>query len=103
MVAHLLKQSRSFVDAKVKLVCDPYLDYFLKREKDPFPQKPNPTSHATTTAAAAAAAARLFRKYPSFFSQFQPSPFLSLQVMLTSSNDPLQKRISQSQLDVSPE
>ncbi|GLT97037.1 hypothetical protein SLE2022_146240 [Rubroshorea leprosula] len=97
-LAHRLNQSRSFVDAKVKWVRDPYLDHAVEREKDlkqilslknqivSSPSKSLPVASISPLKAhlnLPTTASKLFQKFPSFFSQFQPSASLPLHVKLT--------------------
>ncbi|PON83931.1 Plant organelle RNA recognition domain containing protein [Trema orientale] len=95
---HRFNPTRTFVDARVKWVRDPYLDFAVEREKnlkqaisfkhqilsDPSRSLPlslasllKPRLDLSTTAS------NFFRKYPSFFSLFQPSPGLPPRVKLT--------------------
>ncbi|ESQ54898.1 hypothetical protein EUTSA_v10025470mg [Eutrema salsugineum] len=93
-----LQQRRTFVNARVKWVSDPYLDEAVQREKnlkqllslkDRIVSSPSksvllsslsllkPLVNLHITAAA------FFQKYPSVFTIFQPSPSLPLHVRLT--------------------
>ncbi|KAF5740306.1 hypothetical protein HS088_TW11G00373 [Tripterygium wilfordii] len=95
---HRLHCCRTFIAAKVKWVCDPYLDTAVSKEKDLkqaiclknqiifSPSKSLPLSslsllksplHLSTTAS------KFFQKYPFIFRQFQPSPSLPLHIKLT--------------------
>ncbi|EXB29035.1 hypothetical protein L484_018452 [Morus notabilis] len=93
-----LNQSRTFVDAKVKWVRDPYLDFVVEREKDLFqaisfknqilsdPSKSLPLSLASILKPhfhLSIPSSKFFQKYPSFFTLFQPSPGLPPRVKLT--------------------
>lgn len=98
-IPYRLSQTRGFVDAKVKWVRDPYLDFAVQREKNlrqvislknlivSNPSKSLPLSSVsllkqnlkvpTTTVS------KFFQLYPSVFTQFQPSPGLHPLVKLT--------------------
>ncbi|KAK8625378.1 hypothetical protein V6N13_090251 [Hibiscus sabdariffa] len=97
-VPHRLLLVRRFVDARIKWVRDPYLDTAVEREKNfsevfslknqivSSPSKSLPLSSLSPLKAhfnLPTSAAKLFQKYPSVFSQFQPSPSLPLHVKLT--------------------
>ncbi|GMN26766.1 hypothetical protein TIFTF001_001419 [Ficus carica] len=93
-----LNQSRSFVDAKVKWVRDPYLDFVVEREKDlaqalsfknhilSDPCKSLPLSLVSLLKPKLhlpIPSSRFFHNHPSFFSVFHPSPSLPPRVRLT--------------------
>ncbi|KAK8987516.1 hypothetical protein V6N11_027266 [Hibiscus sabdariffa] len=97
-VPHRLLLVRRFVDARIKWVRDPYLDTAVEREKNfkevlslknqivSSPSKSLPLSSLSPLKAhfnLPTSTAKLFQKYPSVFSQFQPSPSLPLHVKLT--------------------
>ncbi|TQE07384.1 hypothetical protein C1H46_007037 [Malus baccata] len=95
---HRFNTIRTFVNAKVKWVRDPYLDYVVEREKD-LKQSislknqilSNPSQSLPLSAASLlkphldlpTTSSKFFHKYPSFFSIFQPSPGFPPHVKLT--------------------
>ncbi|CAK7357112.1 unnamed protein product [Dovyalis caffra] len=95
---HQLHQTRTFIAARIKWVCDPYLDTAVSKEKDlkqvisfknqiissPSTSLPlsslsllKPYLNLPTTAL------NFFHKYPTVFCQFQPSPSLPFHIKLT--------------------
>lgn len=97
-VPHRLNRIRTFVQARVKWVGDPYLDFAVQREKDlkqaisfknqivSQPSKSLPLSSASLLKPHLnlyTSSYNFFLKYPSFFSIFQPSPGLPPRVKLT--------------------
>ncbi|KAL5854425.1 hypothetical protein ACOSQ3_004381 [Xanthoceras sorbifolium] len=93
-----LQQTRTFVNAKVKWVPDPFLDTAVSREKDlkqvlslkdqivSSPTKSLPLSFLSPLKPhldLPTTAQKFFHKYPSVFQQFQPFPSLPLRVKLT--------------------
>ncbi|VVA24328.1 PREDICTED: ROOT PRIMORDIUM DEFECTIVE [Prunus dulcis] len=98
LLPHRFNTIRAFVNAKVKWVRDPYLDYAVEREKDlkqviSFKNQiiSNPSKSLPLSAASLlkphlnlpTTSSKFFQKYPSFFSVFQPSPGLPPHVKLT--------------------
>ncbi|XP_039059711.1 protein WHAT'S THIS FACTOR 9, mitochondrial-like [Hibiscus syriacus] len=96
-VPHRLVLVRNFVDARIKWVRDPYLDTAVEREKNlkeilslknqifSSPSKSLPLSSLSPLKShfnLPTSASKLFHKYPSIFSQFQPSPSIPLHVKL---------------------
>ncbi|OMO75198.1 hypothetical protein CCACVL1_16295 [Corchorus capsularis] len=93
-IPHRMLLVRTFVNARIKWVREPFLDMAVRREKNlkpiislknqivSYPSNSLPVSsdfsplktHFTS---------RLFQRYPSVFSEFQPSPSLPLHVKLT--------------------
>ncbi|XP_022762216.1 protein ROOT PRIMORDIUM DEFECTIVE 1 isoform X2 [Durio zibethinus] len=97
-VPHRLHLARTFVDARIKWVRDPYLDIAVEREKNlkeilslknqivSSPSNSLPLSSLSplkTHFNLPTSTSKLFQKYASVFSQFQPSPSLPLHVRLT--------------------
>ncbi|XVE94175.1 hypothetical protein REPUB_Repub01dG0259300 [Reevesia pubescens] len=97
-VPHRLHLFRTFVDARIKWVRDPYLDIAVQREKNlkeiislknqivSSPSNSFPLSSLSplkTHFNLPTSTSKHFQKYPSIFSQFQPSPSLPLHVKLT--------------------
>ncbi|XP_062083854.1 protein WHAT'S THIS FACTOR 9, mitochondrial [Humulus lupulus] len=95
---HRFIPTRTFVNARVKWVRDPYLDFAVEREKNLIqaisfkdqicsdPSKSLPLSIASLLKPRldlTITSAKFFQKYPSFFSIFQPSPGLPRRVKLT--------------------
>ncbi|KAK8345958.1 hypothetical protein V6Z11_A07G184200 [Gossypium hirsutum] len=95
---HRLLLIRSFVDARIKWVRDPYLDLAVEREKNlkeilslknqilSTPSKSLPLSSLSPLKShfnLPTSTSKLFQNYPSIFSPFQPSPSLPLHVKLT--------------------
>ncbi|CAN8230708.1 unnamed protein product [Cochlearia groenlandica] len=93
-----LQQRRTFVNARVKWVPDPYLDEAVQREKNlkqllslkdrivSSPSKSLPLSSLSLLKPLVdlnVTVAAFFQKYPSVFTTFQPSPSLPLHVRLT--------------------
>ncbi|KAL6297598.1 hypothetical protein ACE6H2_005740 [Prunus campanulata] len=91
LLPHRFNTIRAFVNAKVKWVRDPYLDYAVEREKDlkqVISFKNQIISNLSKSLPLSAASllkphlnlpttsTKFFQKYPSFFSIFQPSPGL---------------------------
>ncbi|KAL1222526.1 Protein WHAT'S THIS FACTOR 9 [Cardamine amara subsp. amara] len=97
-LARNLQQKRTFVNARVKWVCDPYLDEAVQREKNlkqllslkdrivSSPSKSFPLSSLSLLKPLVnlhITAAAFFQKYRSVFTTFQPSPSLPLHIRLT--------------------
>ncbi|KAF4359157.1 hypothetical protein F8388_005266 [Cannabis sativa] len=95
---HSFIPTRTFVNARVKWVRDPYLDFAVEREKNlkqaisfkdqiiSDPSKSLPLSLASLLKPRLdlnITSSKFFNKYPSFFSIFQPSPGLPPRVKLT--------------------
>ncbi|KAL5564212.1 hypothetical protein UlMin_027376 [Ulmus minor] len=95
---HQFNSVRTFIDAKVKWVRDPYLDFAVEREKDlkqAISLKNQILSDHSKSLPISVASllkphldlpipcSKFFQKYPSFFFLFQPSPSLPPRVKLT--------------------
>ncbi|KAH7543631.1 hypothetical protein FEM48_Zijuj02G0204300 [Ziziphus jujuba var. spinosa] len=101
---HRLNPIRTFVDAKVKWVRDPYLDFAVEREKDLhqalsfknqilFQSESNPSKSKSLSLSLASllkpslnlstSSSKFFLRYPSFFSIFHPASALPPRVKLT--------------------
>ncbi|KAA8545476.1 hypothetical protein F0562_020260 [Nyssa sinensis] len=89
---HRLQSLRTFVDAKIKWVRDPYLDTAVQKEKDLkqmlslkslILSQPSKTLPISTVSSKKnhldlpTTASKFFQKYPSIFQQFQPTKPLS--------------------------
>ncbi|KAF5448140.1 hypothetical protein F2P56_028698 [Juglans regia] len=95
---HQRHQFRTFIDARIKWVRDPYLDFAVHREKDlqqavflknhilSTPSKSLPLSTASLLKAHLHLPTSTYKfslKYPSIFTQFHPRPNLPPQLKLT--------------------
>ncbi|KAJ6928035.1 hypothetical protein NC651_011902 [Populus alba x Populus x berolinensis] len=95
---HQLNQARTFIAARIKWVCDPYLDTAVSKEKDlkqvismknqliSSPSKSLPLSSLSLLKPyfnLSTTALNFFHKYYTVFSQFQPSPSLPFHIKLS--------------------
>ncbi|KAL9353755.1 hypothetical protein Peur_051725 [Populus x canadensis] len=95
---HQLNQARTFIAARIKWACDPYLDTAVSKEKDlkqvisiknqliSSPSKSLPLSSLSLLKPyfnLSTTALNFFHKYYTVFSQFQPSPSLPFHIKLT--------------------
>lgn len=94
---HRLHQLRTFIDARVKWVRDPYLDTVVSKEKDLkqiISLKNQILSSSLPLSTLSTFPVKFFLKYPTFFRIFQPSPSFPLHIKLTPQSLTLHKEES---------